>query len=145
MKLENAKARVIRGLIAGMDGTVFLEGDVLQGDGLVWIGQGNLTPVVVRYQEGMTVRIDRLVVRPVQIVHEACGLGSVPSLCKLNGSGSNSNILMFVTGRLKKLSVSSGLRVLEGSVLVADPEVSFAEDGSGFLSVTGEGSLIITG
>jgi hypothetical protein len=91
----------------------------------------------------MTVRIDRVAVRPSGLTREACGIGSVPSLCKLSGEGDN--ILMFVSGRIKKLSVSPGLRVRGGSVVASDPGVEFGEDGSEFLSVSGEGMLIITG
>ncbi len=147
LKLENGEVRVIRGLVAAMDGSVSLNGEVLSGNGLVWMGQGNLTPVTVRYKEGMTVRIDRVAARPVQVIHKSCGIGSVPSLCRLNGNGNgnDSNILMFVTGRLKKVMVTPGLRVRNGSVVVADPEVSFTEEESDFLSVSGKGMVIITG
>ncbi|MCK5131845.1 MAG: hypothetical protein KAR40_06790, partial [Candidatus Sabulitectum sp.] len=145
MKLEDGEVRVIRGLVTAMDGSVSLDGEVLSGNGLVWMGQGNLTPVVVKFKEGMTVRIDRMAARPVQVTHEACGIGSVPSLCKLNGSGNSNRILMFVTGRIRKLTVTPGLRVREGSVVVADPGVSFTEEKPGFLSVSGKGMVIITG
>ena len=143
LKLETGSVRVIRGLLAAMDGSLSLDGEVLTGSGLAWMGQGNLTPVVVRYTEGMTVRIDRVAVRPVGLTRETCGIGSVPSLCKFRGKGNN--ILVFVSGRTKKLSVSPGLKVRGGSVVASDPGVVFKEDGSEFLSVSGEGMLIITG
>jgi len=145
MKLEDGSARVLRSLVVAMDGSVFLDGEVLSGNGLIWMGQGSLTPVAVRYREGMTVRIDRVAVRPVEVVNEACGIGSVPSLCKFYGGGNDSSILMFVTGRLKKLTVTPGLKVRGECVVMADPKVSFVEEESGFLSLSGEGMVIISG
>ena len=145
LNLEDSKARVTRGLVVAMEGSVSLDGDVISGNGLVWMGQGNLTPIVVDYKEGMTIRIDRVAARPIQIAHEACGIGSVPSLCKFTGNADDSSILMFVSGRLKKLTVTAGLRIRGGSVVSADPEVSFSEEEAGFLSVSGSGEVIITG
>ncbi len=145
LRLENDRVRVIRGLVMAFDDSVLLEGDILSGNGMVWMGQGSLTPVVADFKKGMTVRIDRIAVRPAKVTHEACGIGSVPSLCKLHGTGNSSSILLFVNGRIKKLKVTPGLRIRNESVVAADPGVSFAEDESDFLAVSGKGSLIVTG
>ncbi len=142
LKLDTGSVRVIRGLVVAMDGSLSLDGVILSGRGMAWMGQGNLSPVVVKYTEGMTVRIDRVAVRSDGLLRETCGIGSVPSLCTLSGKGDN--ILLFVSGRVKKLPVSQGLRVRGGSVVAADPGVVFEEVDSEFLCVSGEGMLTVT-
>jgi hypothetical protein len=145
IKLEEGRIRVRGALIAAMDQSVSLTGDILTGKGLIWMGQGYLTPVVLNCKEGMTVRIDRLAARPDGVTHEACGIGSVPSLCRLKQNGNDNQILLFVSGRLKKITVSPGLRIRAACVVAADPQVLLSDDGSDFLSVTGKGTVIITG
>jgi hypothetical protein len=145
LKLETGSLRVLRAVVVATDGSLSLEGDLLSGNGMAWMGQGNLSPIVVKYTDGMTVRIDRVAARPSQVSHEACGIGSVPSLCRLGGSGNGNSILMFVTGRTRKLTVTAGLKVRGRSVVTADPGVSFTDDGSEYLAVSGKGVLIITG
>ena len=145
IKLDAGRIRVIAALVAATDRSVSLDGDILSGKGLIWMGQGYLTPVVLSFKEGMIVRIDRLAARPDGVTHEACGIASVPSLCRLKQNGNENQILLFVSGRLKKIAVSPGLRIRASSLVAADPQVSLADSGLNFLSVTGKGTVIITG
>ena len=144
LKIDSGSLRVLRSLVAAVSGEIKLDGDLLSGSGMAWMGQGSLTPVIVEYKDGMTVRIDKLAVRPAGITSNTTGIEAVPSLRKLEG-GNSGSLLMFITGRQKKITVVPGLRIKAGSVLAADPGVSFSQDQDDFLAVTGSGRVIITG
>ena len=144
MNLRSGKVRVLRGLVAAMAGEVQLEETILSGSGMVWMGQGSLMPVITDYADGMTVRIDRLAARPLHLKSTSAGIEAVPALRRLNGENSGS-LLMFISGRLKKITVVPGLRVKAGSVLAADPGVSFSQEDKDFLAVSGSGRVILTG
>jgi len=144
LRIDSGSIRVLRSLVTAMSGEATLEGDILSGPGMAWMGQGSLTPVAVDYEDGMTVRIDRLAVRPAGVTSNPTGIETVPSLRKLEGEYGGT-LLLFITGRQKKITVVPGLRVKAGSVLAASPEVIFSEEEDGFLSATGSGRVIITG
>ena len=144
MKLVSGSVRVISGLVTAVSGDVEIKGKVLSGEGMVWFGQGTLEPVVVEYKDGMTIRIDKLAVRPNSITSESAGVESMPSLRKLTGMNSGS-LLMFTSGSCKTISVSRGLRVRAGCILATDADVHLSGGEDGFLEVTGTGSLLITG
>jgi len=144
LRIDSGSLRVISSFIAAMSGDVKLEGDLLSGSGMAWLGQGSLTPVIVDYADGMTVRIDRLAVRPEGVTSTSSGIDAAPSLRKLQG-GEEGTLLMFITGRQKKITVVPGLRIKTGCILASEPGVSFSQEEDGFLTVSGSGRVIITG
>jgi hypothetical protein len=52
---------------------------------------------------------------------------------------------MIVAGRVKKITVSAGLRISSGCILAADPGISFSSEKDGFLAVQGTGTILVTG
>ncbi|HPF33036.1 MAG TPA: hypothetical protein PK907_08485, partial [Candidatus Sabulitectum sp.] len=144
MRVDSGRVMVTVGLVTAVSGDVNLEDGVISGAGMAWMGQGDLNPVIIDYAPGITVRIDKLAVRPEAVGSVSAGVPEIPSLRKLQGECSCS-LLLFTAGRRKNLTVVPGLRVKAGSILAADPDVSFSSAGNGFLEVTGSGKVVITG
>jgi hypothetical protein len=143
LKLETGRVRVVGALVAAIAGSLELRENVLEGEGEAWMGQGSLTPVVIGYSPGMTVRMDRIGAMPLELFSESLGIVSAPSLRRLLGNG-ECRILMFVSGRYKKIEAQPGLCIRAGSVLAAGPSVEFADDGGNFLTVSGGGTIYIS-
>ena len=146
VNLLSGRIKVISSLVVAMDSTVSLEKEFLTGNGNIWIGQGALTPIPVRYNEGMIIRIDKLAVRPGHIKHESCSIDKVPSLRRLSGANTGNELLLFVYGRTKKIRITDGLKVKAGNLLCADSSIELKEvDNSEFLEVAGVGFIIVSG
>jgi hypothetical protein len=117
---------------------------LLGGCGILLLGQGTRTPVVVSLTPGCRVRSDRIAAFDSAISLEDGGIESLPGLSRVEG-GSGSAVL-FATGRFREARVAeTGMRVRAGCLLFVEGGVSVAQDPAvpDFLLLGGNGRAVL--